>query len=49
MELLTLGIQIKNPNVNSGPDRGHSHATDKVIQGGDVIQLILESSSMISG
>ena len=21
----------QNPNVNSGPDRGHSHATDKII------------------
>lgn len=29
----------QNPNVNSGIDRGHSHATDKVIQGGDVIQI----------
>lgn len=28
----------QNPNVNSGPDRGHSHATDKVIMDGDVIQ-----------
>ncbi|GMQ28800.1 M24 family metallopeptidase [Algoriphagus confluentis] len=28
----------QNPNVNSGPDRGHSHATTKVIQPGDVIQ-----------
>ena len=28
----------QNPNVNSGTDRGHSHATDKVIQAGDVIQ-----------
>jgi Xaa-Pro aminopeptidase len=28
----------QNPNVNSGTDRGHSHATDKVIQPGDVIQ-----------
>ncbi len=28
----------QNPNVNSGPDRGHSHATDKVIMSGDVIQ-----------
>jgi len=28
----------QNPNVNSGPDRGHSHATNKVIQPGDVIQ-----------
>ena len=28
----------QNPNVNSGPDRGHSHATDKVIQPGDFIQ-----------
>jgi len=24
--------------VNSGPDRGHSHATERVIQPGDVIQ-----------
>ena len=28
----------QNPNVNSGPDRGHSHATDRVIRAGDVIQ-----------
>ncbi len=28
----------QNPNVNSGRDRGHSHATDKIIQPGDVIQ-----------
>lgn len=28
----------QNPNVNSGPDRGHSHSTEKVIQHGDVIQ-----------
>jgi Xaa-Pro aminopeptidase len=28
----------QNPNVNSGPDRGHSHATEKVIRPGDVIQ-----------
>jgi Xaa-Pro aminopeptidase len=28
----------QNPNVNSGIDRGHSHATDKVIQPGDFIQ-----------
>lgn len=28
----------QNPNVNSGIDRGHSHATDKIIQPGDVIQ-----------
>ena len=28
----------QNPNINSGPDRGHSHATDKVIEPGDVIQ-----------
>ncbi|NMP16299.1 M24 family metallopeptidase [Thalassotalea sp. Y01] len=28
----------QNPNVNSGVDRGHSHATDKVIMPGDVIQ-----------
>jgi Xaa-Pro aminopeptidase len=29
----------QNPNFNSGFDRGHSHATDKVVQPGDVIQL----------
>lgn len=29
----------QNPNVNSGPDRGHSHATSKVIMPGDVIQI----------
>ncbi len=28
----------QNPNVNSGPNRGHSHSTDKIIQPGDVIQ-----------
>jgi Xaa-Pro aminopeptidase len=28
----------QNPSVNSGPDRGHSHPTDKVIMPGDVIQ-----------
>jgi Xaa-Pro dipeptidase len=28
----------QNPNVVSGSDRGHSHATNRVIQGGDVIQ-----------
>ena len=28
----------QNPNVNSGSDRGHSHATNKVIMPGDVIQ-----------
>ncbi|GAB5410486.1 MAG: M24 family metallopeptidase [Balneolaceae bacterium] len=28
----------QNPNINSGADRGHSHATDKVIMPGDVIQ-----------
>lgn len=28
----------QNPNVNSGSDRGHSHATNKVIVAGDVIQ-----------
>ncbi|MDO9553255.1 Xaa-Pro peptidase family protein [Rhodonellum sp.] len=28
----------QNPSVNSGIDRGHSHATDKVIQPGDIIQ-----------
>lgn len=29
----------QNPNVNSGPDRGHSHATSKIIMPGDVIQI----------
>jgi Xaa-Pro dipeptidase len=29
----------QNPSVNSGPDRGHSHASDRVIQRGDVIQI----------
>ena len=29
----------QNPNVNSGPDRGHSHPTNKVIMPGDVIQI----------
>lgn len=28
----------QNPNVNSGPDRGHSHSTEKVIEAGDIIQ-----------
>lgn len=28
----------QNPNINSGPDRGHSHATNKVVMPGDVIQ-----------
>lgn len=28
----------QNPNVVSGTDRGHSHATDRIIQPGDVIQ-----------
>ena len=28
----------QNPNVNSGPDRGHSHSTDRVIRPGDIIQ-----------
>ncbi|MFQ5797105.1 MAG: M24 family metallopeptidase [Bacteroidota bacterium] len=28
----------QNPNVNSGIDRGHSHATDRVIHAGDFIQ-----------
>ena len=28
----------QNPNVNSGVDRGHSHATEKVIAAGDFIQ-----------
>jgi Xaa-Pro aminopeptidase len=29
----------QNPSVNSGPDRGHSHASERVIQHGDVIQI----------
>lgn len=29
----------QNPAVNSGPDRGHAHPTDRVIQPGDVIQV----------
>ena len=28
----------QNPSVNSGGDRGHSHASDRVIERGDVIQ-----------
>lgn len=28
----------QNPSVNSGEDRGHSHASDRVIQPGDIIQ-----------
>jgi len=39
-----LGVEdgwspAQNPSVNSGPDRGHSHASDRVIQHGDVIQI----------
>jgi Xaa-Pro aminopeptidase len=38
-----LGVEdgwspAQNPSVNSGPDRGHSHATERVIQPGDIIQ-----------
>jgi Xaa-Pro aminopeptidase len=38
-----LGVEdawhpAQNPSVNSGPDRGHSHASDRVIQRGEVIQ-----------
>ena len=29
----------QNPAVNSGPDRGHSHPTNRVIQAGDIIQI----------
>ena len=29
----------QNPAVNSGPDRGHSHPTNRIIQQGDVIQI----------
>ena len=28
----------QNPAINSGPDRGHSHPTEKIIMPGDVIQ-----------
>lgn len=39
-----LGVEdgwspAQNPSVNSGPDRGHSHASDRVIGHGDVIQI----------
>lgn len=38
-----LGVEdgwspAQNPSVNSGPDRGHSHASERVIQPGDIIQ-----------
>lgn len=29
----------QNPAVNSGPDRGHAHPTERVIRPGDVIQI----------
>jgi Xaa-Pro aminopeptidase len=29
----------QNPSVNSGPDRGHSHASDRIIAPGDIIQI----------
>ncbi len=29
----------QNPSVNSGADRGHSHASNRVIEHGDVIQI----------
>lgn len=29
----------QNPLVNSGPDRGHAHPTDRIIRPGDVIQI----------
>ncbi|TVR17481.1 MAG: aminopeptidase P family protein [Balneolaceae bacterium] len=29
----------QNPAVNSGPDRGHAHPTNRVIRSGDVIQI----------
>jgi Xaa-Pro dipeptidase len=42
-KLATYGVEDgwasdQNPNVNSGPDRGHSHATEKIIAHGDIIQ-----------
>ena len=36
--VLDAWAPAQNPNVNSGTDRGHSHATNKIIQPGDVIQ-----------
>lgn len=32
-------VSNQNPNVNSGSDCGHSHATDKVIMPGNVIKI----------
>jgi len=29
----------QNPSVNSGPDRGHSHASNRIIQHGEVVQI----------
>jgi Xaa-Pro dipeptidase len=39
-----LGVEdgwspAQNPSVNSGPDRGHSHASTRVIEAGDIIQI----------
>jgi len=39
-----LGVEdgwspAQNPSVNSGADRGHSHASTRVIQHGDIIQI----------
>ena len=38
-----LGVEdgwspAQNPSVNSGLDRGHSHATERIIQPGDIVQ-----------
>ncbi len=42
-KMATAGVEdawapAQNPNINSGIDRGHSHATEKVIKPGDFIQ-----------
>jgi Xaa-Pro dipeptidase len=44
LRMRELGVEdgwspAQNPSVNSGPDRGHSHASDRIIQRGDVIQI----------
>ncbi|MES2522667.1 MAG: M24 family metallopeptidase [Gemmatimonadota bacterium] len=44
LRMRELGVEdgwspAQNPSVNSGPDRGHSHASERVIQHGDVIQI----------
>jgi Xaa-Pro aminopeptidase len=44
IRMAELGVEdgwnpAQNPSVNSGPDRGHSHASDRVITAGDLIQI----------